>query len=403
MLAPAATGDTAGGPRATAAPTSYSDTRVRSRRPPAGRAEPEVRGLTGSSGLPEYMPVAAYRRPGEVVVEERPVPSPGPGEVLVEVDHCGICGSDIHMLLEGWGDKPGLVAGHEWTGAIAAVGPGVTGWSVGEQVVGGSSPRCGECRRCREGKPSQCENREGSIVDGHDGAFARYVLVREVSLLRLPEGLAPRTAALAEPLAVALHGITRSGVQPGDSVMVIGAGPIGALSVAVLVQRGIGPVTVVEPGERRQQLARDLGADVVLHPSDLEKFAPWEPERISDHAAHVVLECSGKKEAMETGFHHLRRGGTLALVGAGIEHPTFDPNRFILNELHVVGSFVYDKGGFEAALYLLADPAFPADLLIEAEEVPLEGVGDALVGLAEGRYAGKVMVAPRLTGGGAGR
>lgn len=349
--------------------------------------------------LPEVMPAAVYQRPGEVVVEERPVPRPGPGEVLVEVDHCGICGSDIHMLLEGWADKPGLVAGHEFTGAIAALGEGVEGWQIGETVVGGTSPKCGRCRRCLEGKPSQCENREGSVVDGHDGAFARYVLVGAAALLRLPPGLTARQAALAEPLAVALHGMTRSGVAPGDTVMVIGAGPIGALSIAALVARGIGPVIAVEPGERRKQLARDLGATEVLDPADLETFPPWEPERIADRAAHVVLECSGKKAAIEAGFHQLRRGGTLALVGAGIEHPTFDPNRFLLNELHVVGSFVYDKDGFERALEMLASDGFPTDLLIEAEDVPLDRLSDALVGLAGGAYAGKVMVVPRLSEG----
>jgi 2-desacetyl-2-hydroxyethyl bacteriochlorophyllide A dehydrogenase len=349
--------------------------------------------------VPGVMPAAVYRRPGEVVVEVRPVPTPGPGEVLVEVDHCGICGTDIHMLLEGWAEKPGLVAGHEFAGAIAALGEGVTGWEVGETVVGGPSPRCGRCRRCLEGKPSQCENRAGSIVDGHDGAFARYVLVQVASLLRLPPGLTPRQAALAEPLAVALHGITRSGAAQGDRVMVIGAGPIGALSVAALVAMGIGPVIAVEPGEKRRQLARDLGAAEVLDPSELEVFPMWEPERISERATHVVLECSGKKSAMEAGFHQLRRGGTLALVGAGLEPPSFDPNRFVLNELHVVGSFVYDKGGFERALELLASDGFPTDRLIEADDVTLDHLSDALAGLAAGRYAGKVMVVPRLSDG----
>ncbi|MGD0311804.1 MAG: zinc-binding dehydrogenase [Acidimicrobiales bacterium] len=348
--------------------------------------------------LPELMPAAVYQRPGEVVVEERPVPQPGPHQVLVEVDHCGICGSDVHMLLDGWG-QAGLVAGHEFTGAIVALGDQVAGWQLGELVVGGSSPRCGRCRRCLEGKPSQCENRSGSVVDGHDGAFARYVLVGDSSLLRLPAGLTPRQAALAEPLAVALHGITRSGAAPGDRVMVIGAGPIGALSIAALVARGIGPIIAVEPGERRRQLARQLGADEVLDPTELERFPPWEPERIAERAAHVVLECSGKKEAIETGFHQLRRGGTLVLVGAGLEHPSFDPNRFVLNELHIVGSFVYDQGGFEQALELLASDGFPTDLLIEADDVPLDRLSDALVDLAQGRLAGKVMVVPRLSDG----
>jgi threonine dehydrogenase-like Zn-dependent dehydrogenase len=354
------------------------------------------------SELPESMPAAVLHRPGVVVVEERPVPRPGPDEVLVEVDHCGICGSDVHMLLDGWGER-GLVAGHEFTGSIVALGDGVTGWSLGEPVVGGTSPKCGRGRRCLEGKPSQCENRQGPVVDGHDGAFARYVLVREASLLRLPPGLTSRQAALAEPLAVALHGITRSGAAPGDRVMVIGAGPIGALSIAALVARGIGPVIAVEPGARRKQLARELGASEVLDPSDLETFPAWEPERITGRAVHVVLECSGRKEAIEAGFHQLGRGGTLVLVGAGLEHPAFDPNRFVLNELHVVGSFVYDQGGFDRALELLATDGFPTDRLIEAEDVPLDRLSDALTGLAEGRLAGKVMVVPRLSGdGGAG-
>ena len=299
--------------------------------------------------LPETMPAAVLQRPGEVVVEQRPVPRPRPHDVLVEVEHCGICGSDVHMLLDGWGEK-GLVAGHEFTGTIVALGEDVAGWEIGEVVVGGTSPKCGHCRRCLEGKPSQCENRQGPVVDGHDGAFARYVLVGEASLLRLPAGLTTRQAALAEPLAVALHGITRSGAAPGDRVMVIGAGPIGALSIAALVARGIGPIIAVEPGERRKRLARALGADEVLDPTDLETFPAWEPERIAERATHVVLECSGKKAAIETGFQQLRRGGTLVLVGAGLEFPAFDPNRFVLNELHVVGSFVYDLGGFDQAL-----------------------------------------------------
>jgi (R,R)-butanediol dehydrogenase/meso-butanediol dehydrogenase/diacetyl reductase len=344
------------------------------------------------------MPAAVYRRPGVVEVEARPVPCPGPGQVLLEVDYCGICGSDIHLLYEGWAGKPGLVAGHEFSGTIVGLGDGVGGWRTGETVVAGPSPRCGRCRRCREGKPSQCEER-GSIVDGDDGAFAGYAVVAAASLLRLPPGLTARRAALAEPLAVALHGITRSGAAPGDSVMVIGAGPIGALSIATLVARGIGPVRVVEPGARRQQLARDLGADEVLDPDDLETFPAWEPERAAVRAVDVVLECSGRRSAMEAGFQQLRRGGTMALVGAGIDRPAFDPNRFVLNELTVVGSFVYDRDGFEQALALLADPAFPTDRLIEADDVPLDRLSDALAGLADGRYAGKVMVVPRLSEG----
>ncbi len=346
--------------------------------------------------LPESMPAAVYRSPGVVTVEERPVPVPGPDQVLLKVEHCGICGSDIHMLLEGWGDKPGLIAGHEVSGVVAALGPKVSGWEPGEAVVVGPSPRCGRCRRCREGKPSQCERRGHSISDASDGAFAGYSLANAASLVRIPPGLSEREAALAEPLAVALHGITRSGVGPGDAAMVIGAGPIGALTLAVLVARGITPVTVVEPGRRRQELARRLGATEVLDPSALEEFPMWEPERLSERAVQVVLECSGKRPAIEAGFNQLGRGGTLVMVGAGMEAPRFDPNRMLLNELTVCGSFVYDADGFERALELLASGALPNDRLIEPEDVSLDAIADTLVELAEGRLPGKVMVDPRL-------
>jgi threonine dehydrogenase-like Zn-dependent dehydrogenase len=230
-----------------------------------------------------------------------------------------------------------------------------------------------------------------------DGAFARFVRVNTSSLLALPSGLDPRAAALAEPLAVALHGITRSRLGPGDRAMIFGAGPIGALSLAALVARGLASVVVVEPGARRQELARRLGATRVLDPSELETFPRWQPERLVADPVDAVLECSGRRDAMEAGFHQLRRGGVLVLVGAGMDAPSFDPNRMLLNELEVCGSFVYDAGGFEAALALLSSGTFPTDLLIEPEDVPLDGIGAALRDLAAGDLAGKAMVVPRLS------
>jgi L-iditol 2-dehydrogenase len=354
--------------------------------------------MSGSTSvtLPDVMAAAVYQSPGVVVVEERPVPHPGPDQVVVRVHSCGICGSDIHQLRDGWGLPKGVVAGHEWSGTIAAVGADVSEWSVGEVVVGGAGPRCGTCRRCREGKPSQCENRQSMAGEHSDGAFAEYIVARAGGVLRLPDGLSPRHAALAEPLSVAMHGITRSGVADGDSVMVFGAGPIGALSVAALRAMGMTDITVVEPNESRRKLASALGASEVVDPAELDAFPPWEPERQSSRAAHVVLECSGHRAAIETAFCQVRRGGILVMVGAGIDHPTFDINRMILNEITVTGSFVYDLGGFERALELLASEGFPAELLIEAETVPLNGITQALEDLAVGKIAGKVMVVPEV-------
>lgn len=366
--------------------------------------------------LPAAMDAAVYTKPGEVKVETRPLPDVGPDDLLIEVSHCGVCGSDIHMILEGWG-RPGTIEGHEYTGVVAAVGERVQGWTVGDPVVGGPDRRCGACRFCRAGRPSLCEERGTPGKGGPwQGAFAGYKSLPADNALHLPDGLTLREAALAEPLAVALHGISRSGIlgatpwtatdgdHPGhtrdapSSAMVFGAGPIGALLIAVLAARGVPDIAVVEPSPGRQRLATDVGATRVLGPDQLDLPHLAEPERMVAGAVDVVFECSGKRAAMEAGLGQLRRGGMLVLVGAGIEGPRFDPNRILLNELLITGSFVYDAGGFDTALDLLASGAIPTARLIDPQDVPLSGLLDAMVALAAGDIAGKVLVRPASRG-----
>jgi (R,R)-butanediol dehydrogenase/meso-butanediol dehydrogenase/diacetyl reductase len=339
------------------------------------------------------MDAAVLRGPGRVDVESVPVPTLGPHQVLVAVDLCGVCGTDLHMVLDGWGERGGW-GGHEWTGRVAAIGPDVTRWVPGDAVVGGPSPRCGRCAACRAGRPSLCAARDTPGTGPERGAFATYTVATEDQLLPVPDGLAPRAAALAEPLAVALHGITRSGVASGQRALVLGAGPIGALAIAGLRSLGVEDVVCAEPSEARRALARSAGAAVVRHPDDLEVPSIAEPGRVVAGAVDVVLECSGRAAAMEAGLAQLVRGGTLVLVGSGMEAPRFDPNRILLNELVVTGAFTYDQGGFERALDMLASGALPVDDLVEPEVVPLEGLLDAMRALAEGSLAGKVLVRP---------
>jgi threonine dehydrogenase-like Zn-dependent dehydrogenase len=171
------------------------------------------------------MRAAVYRGPRDVVVEERPVPELGPHDVLLEVSHCGVCGSDLHMFVDGWG-APNSIGGHEYSGRVVAVGEAVTAWSSGDEVVGGPAQRCGECEYCRAGRPQLCTGRANPGVGDFQGAFAEFVRVHEAELMRVPSGLSMRAAALAEPLAVALHGLTRGGVRVGQRVLVTGGGPI---------------------------------------------------------------------------------------------------------------------------------------------------------------------------------
>jgi 2-desacetyl-2-hydroxyethyl bacteriochlorophyllide A dehydrogenase len=346
-----------------------------------------------AAGLPATMPAAVVNGLRDVAVVDRPVPEVGPDDVLVEVAHCGVCGSDLHYIVE-WGPpRPGSIEGHEWSGIVAAVGERVTQWQIGDRVLGGPSARCGECEFCRAGRPSLCVTRGKPGVDVWQGAFARFKKEHAAELLRVPDGLALKHAALAEPLAVALHGITRAGgPEAGTRWLVTGGGPIGFLSVAALGALGVSGVVVSEPKESRRDLCRALGAEVVT-PDELPVVPTYPMDTVPD-AFDVVLECSGNSAAMEQGLGLLKRGGTLVLVGAGIHKPRFDNNRILLNELVVTGANCYDHDGFPRAIDLLASGKLPLDLLVEPDDYGLGELLGAAEKLAAGDLARKVMIAP---------
>lgn len=338
-----------------------------------------------------FMPAAVYRGQRTVAVEKVPVPDAGPEEVLVEVSHCGICGSDLHMVLEGWG-APGSISGHEYSGIVARVGSRVEGWAPGDRVVGGPSRGCGRCDPCRAGRANLCAVRPKSGVDPFVGAFARYKVAGSSALYRIPDELDLRTAALTEPLAVAVHGVRRVGPRPSGRALVTGAGPIGLLTVAVLRAAGVRRITVSEPGRKRKVLARKVGATEVIDPERLA--VPALPMDVVDHPYQMAFECSGRPEAMELAAANLDRGSTLVLLGTGMERPKFDPNRIILNELVVTGAVEYTPEDYTAALDLLATGRVPAEVLIEPEDQPLDRLQWAMEQLGHGELAGKVLVVP---------
>ncbi len=339
------------------------------------------------------MRAAVYRRPGEIEICELPVPEPGPGEALVAVSHCGICGTDLHLILEGMG-VPDQTPGHEWSGRVVATGAGVSALQEGDAVVGGPRPSCGRCPPCLAGRPSICRGTPGFGGGDlrHQGAFAGFLLRPENQLEPIPNGLSPREAALAEPLAVALHAITVSGVGPESRVWVTGAGPLGLLLIAALRAQGVEDVRASEPSPLRRERARSVGATAVHPPGEL--VVPRMPFESVEAPVDVVFECSGKPEAMEAGLAQLATGGTLVLVGTGMRRPRFDPNRILMNELVVTGAYNYDEGGTRRALDLLAHGSLPTATLIEPGDVPLDDLLPALHGLARGEIGAKVMVVP---------
>ena len=339
------------------------------------------------------MPATVYEGPGAMVVQQLPVPPVGPGQVLIAVSHCGICGTDLHLVLEGYA-RPGTVLGHEWAGEIAALGDAVTDWEIGARVVAGPTPGCGECRACRAGRPAVCLRREPIDLLEFHGAFCRYKVADASRLVRVPERLSTRAAALTEPTAIAIHTVNLSGVTPDDRVLVTGAGAVGLLTIAVLRARGVRDITVSEPSPGRRDRAVALGATRAVGPEELTRPPMGRPV---DAPFAVAFECSGNAHAARAALDQLDYAGTLVFVGTGRDEPRVNHNRMIVLELTVIGAYNYDDDGFVAALDLLASGALPLELLIEPQDVLLDGVLDAMEKLAAGEPPGKVMVRPEVS------
>ena len=340
------------------------------------------------------MAAAVYVGDGNVEVQRIPVPDLHDGEALIEISHCGICGTDLHLVLERYA-RPGSVLGHEWAGTIAALGAGAGNWEPGDRVVLDPTPGCGACRACRRGRSSVCLRREPpDLLDFTRGAFCRYKVAPASRLLRVPDALSTRAAALSEPTAIALHTVNLAGVTADDRVLVTGGGPVGLLTLAVLRARGVEDVVVSEPAAARRERARAVGARAVVAPDELPRAAMG---RTVDEPFTVVFECSGNAAAAESGLDQLDYAGTFVFVGTGHTPPRVNHNRVIVLEQTLIGAYNYDASGFGPALELLASGALPLDLLIEPVDVPLDQVLTTMHRLAAGELPGKVMVVPEVS------
>src|SRR5580700_1292389 len=227
-------------------------------------------------------------------------PEPMPGEVVLRVDGCGICGSDLTSY------KVGLftdaVPGHELAGVVNSVGDGVTGWAAGDTAVVDPKLPCRVCDDCRAGASYRCAMAlTAGIGFARDGGFAELVAVPSSQLYRLPPGLALEHACLVEPLSVAIHGVERTRLHAGDAAVVIGLGPIGLFTVATLHARGIGPIIGVDPVSDRRNLALDLGAATVVA----------ELREVRSHVGptRAVIECSGYAPLLHAAADLVAPGG----------------------------------------------------------------------------------------------
>jgi len=341
------------------------------------------------------MKAAVFRGIGEIEIAEVPVPQPGPGEVLIRVGYCGICGSDLEAYHTGM-YEPGLIIGHEFAGTIAALGEGVAGWRVGERVVVDDALPCMACRPCRDGLLDRCESMM-MIGVTHDGGMAEYVAAPAAALHRLPPQVTLRQGALAEPLAIALHGVRRSRLKAGDHVLVMGAGPIGLLTLQCARLAGARTVTVTEVDPVRAALAARLGATAVLDPSR-EHVGVALAGLTDGYGPDLVYICTGAPAPYSQAISLVRKGGQIFLIGLCVEPVETDFMTVVLGELSIEGSFLA-RAEFPAALDLIAQRRVDVEALV-SHEVPLEEAVSGGFARLEEPDSGAVKILVRIGGEG---
>jgi len=257
------------------------------------------------------MKAAVFVEPGVLEIVDRPQPTElAPDEVLVEVECCGLCGSDVHAIAvpPGHPTAPNTIMGHEFVGHVVARGSAVEEPELGTRVVVDPDPKCGVCENCRRGMPSACL-RLRAIGVYRDGGLAALCRVPAGAAFEISESVPAWLAAIAEPLACVVHGVQRSAVQPGESALVFGGGSIGCMFAALLSTAGAYPTVVVEPAAARREIALRCGADYALSP---EEWATSGRELLRG-GADVVVDAVGS--LVSAGLEAVATGGRLVLIG----------------------------------------------------------------------------------------
>ena len=305
----------------------------------------------------------------EFTVREVPAPIPGPGEVLIRVRACGICGSDVHGMDGSSGRRqPPIIMGHEAAGEVAGLGAGVSGLQAGDRVTFDSTIYCGRCLFCRAGRFNLCEDRRvaGVACDEYrqNGAFAEYITVPQHIIYPLPETLRFEQAAMAEALSIAVHAVARTPVRLNDAAVVVGAGMIGLLVVQALRVAGCGTIIAVDIDPVRLKLAGKLGADTVLR-SDEEDVAAAVAAHTNGHGANLAFEVVGMTPTVQLALRCLRKGGTLALVGNVTPVVELPLQAAVTREIAMLGSCA-SCGEYPACLEMIARGRIDVDALISA-------------------------------------
>jgi len=270
------------------------------------------------------MKAAVFVRPGQIILDEKPIPAIGPGEALVKITTTTICGTDVHILKGEYPVEPGRIVGHEPVGVIAELGPGVTGYNIGQRVVVGAITPCGQCHSCLDGHQAQCGGhaiggwRFGNTIDG---CQAEYVLVpdAQANLSKIPDGLADEDVLVCpDIMSTGFSAAERGHVRLGDAVAIFAQGPIGLCATAGARLAGASLVIGVDSVPERLELARRMGADVVLNHAEQDVVS--EIKRLTGGGVDVAIEALGQQTTFESALRSVRPRGTVSSIGVYSGH-----------------------------------------------------------------------------------
>jgi len=337
---------------------------------------------------------AAIRREGKrFSVEEVETPSAGPGEVLVKVSYCAICGSDLRTVGNDTG--VGRILGHEFSGVIAQIGDGVEGWVVGQRVTPDPSATCGKCYYCVHEMLSICPNKtvvgRGIREDDPPGGFAEYVKVKASQLYVTPEEISDQDAALNQPLACSLHAVLLSGIGVGSTVAIIGAGPAGLMAIQCAKIAGAKGIYVAQRSEPRATVAKQLGAEIVVKPQEKD-FRREVLQRTGGIGADACVNCAGSADAFQLAIAVVRGGGRVIQVGVPSGPLEIPAKGMSAREIEIKGSTAFSFE-FPNALELMKAHKINTKEMINLV-TPLSEIQDAFNEQLRVRKYIEVLIAP---------
>jgi threonine dehydrogenase-like Zn-dependent dehydrogenase len=373
-------------------------------------------GVTTSADfpIPQQMKAWVLGDPDELFLRDKPTPVPSRAEVLVRIDAVAICATDLEIIHSGspariQGGLPfnkNFTPGHEYMGTVVALGPNVDEFRIGERISVEIHAGCGQCKRCREGMYTSCLN-YGRPEKSHrangfttDGGFAEYAINHINTLVRVPDSMSDAEATLVVTAGTSMYGLTElGGLVAGESVVVIGPGPIGLLAVAVAKALGASPVILTGTRPKRLAIGKELGADRVINVGE-EDPVEVVKQLTGGIGADYVIECAGSEETVDQAIHMTNRGGRICLAAFPHEPVTTDLAHLVRNNIYVFGIRGEGRSATHRAMELMAEKRFDASKIhthtFALEDLPTallyarERIEDAIKVVVSDRHAGAI-------------